>query len=113
MLAGPDLRLGGARVSYEISDYERSIVQLIASNLTDERAAAELHVSVRTFRRHLRLLMDRVGARNRCALGAIAASGGWITPPAPLPQQRLPWPARDQPKGSSATRSTVEPNGIR
>jgi DNA-binding CsgD family transcriptional regulator len=73
-------------VLHEVSDYERSIVQLIVSNLTDERAAAELNVSVRTLRRHLRQLMDRVGARNRCALGAIAASSGWITPPVAVPR---------------------------
>lgn len=65
-----------------ISDRERRIVHLIIADHSDEQIAADLFVAVRTMQRQLRRLMDRVGAPNRCALGAIAAHHGWLAPEA-------------------------------
>lgn len=54
------------------------MVELIITDHCDEAIAAELHIGVRTMQRHLRALMDRVGAPNRGALCAMAAFYQWI-----------------------------------
>ncbi|WP_018349409.1 LuxR C-terminal-related transcriptional regulator [Longispora albida] len=44
----------------------------------DEVAARQLGVSVRTFRRHVAELMQRLGAENRFQLAALAKERGWL-----------------------------------
>ncbi|WP_212832574.1 LuxR C-terminal-related transcriptional regulator [Catellatospora sp. TT07R-123] len=61
-----------------ISTEERLMVEMIITDHGDEQIASQLNVAVRTMQRHLRALMDRVGAPNRGALCAIATFYGWI-----------------------------------
>lgn len=67
-LAGPDA----------VTPEERRMMELIITDHRDEAIAAELNIGVRTMQRHLRALMDRVGAPNRGALCALATFHGWI-----------------------------------
>lgn len=61
-----------------ITDDERLMVEMIITDHGDEEIASELNVAVRTMQRHLRSLMNKVGAPNRGALCAIATFYGWI-----------------------------------
>ncbi|MGX1756553.1 BTAD domain-containing putative transcriptional regulator [Streptomyces lydicus] len=63
----------------DLSDEETAILSLLASGLTDEVTARKLGVSVRTSRRITAELMNKLGARSRFQLGALAAQGGWLT----------------------------------
>ncbi|MFC9896431.1 hypothetical protein ACFVMC_22315 [Nocardia sp. NPDC127579] len=47
-----------------------AVVQALGAGLTDEAAAKRLSVSLRTYRRHVALLMARLGVRTRFQLGA-------------------------------------------
>lgn len=73
----PDLR-AEPRPS-ALSYPEREVLRLLAKGLTDEAVARQLDVSVRTVRRVVKELMDRVGARSRFELGFRAAEQGWPT----------------------------------
>jgi DNA-binding CsgD family transcriptional regulator len=59
----------------------RELLLLMLAGCTDEAAAARLAVSVRTVRRLVSDLMDRLGSRSRFQAGALAAERGWINPP--------------------------------
>jgi DNA-binding CsgD family transcriptional regulator len=58
---------------------ERALLSLLAAGSTDESTAVRLGVSVRTVRRLVAGLMDRLGARSRFEAGAKAACRGWLT----------------------------------
>jgi sugar-specific transcriptional regulator TrmB/DNA-binding CsgD family transcriptional regulator len=60
-------------------DRERALLALMLAGCTDEAAAAKLEVSVRTVRRMVSDLTDRLGARGRFQAGALAAERGWIS----------------------------------
>jgi DNA-binding NarL/FixJ family response regulator len=60
--------------------HDRRLLQLLLADFSDEEIARQIFVSVRTVRRRLHDLMDRVGADNRFMLGALAAHHGWIDP---------------------------------
>jgi DNA-binding CsgD family transcriptional regulator len=62
----------------------RTIARLIVAGHGDRYIAAALLVSERTLYRLLGRLMERYGLPNRAALGAFAASQGWLPefPPA-------------------------------
>lgn len=62
-----------------LTDRERDLLRLLAAGVTDEAAAEELGISVRTVRRLMAGLMDRLGARSRFMAGAKAAERGWLT----------------------------------
>jgi DNA-binding CsgD family transcriptional regulator len=62
--AAPAAALGGR---------EQHLLALLAAGLTDESAAARLGVSVRTVRRTMSSIMDRLGARSRFEAGLKAA----------------------------------------
>jgi DNA-binding CsgD family transcriptional regulator len=68
-----------------LGDRERHLLALLAAGLTDESAAARLGVSVRTVRRMMSAIMDRLGARSRFEAGLKAARSG------------LPGPGPDHP----------------
>jgi DNA-binding CsgD family transcriptional regulator len=74
-----------------VDDHEqhglRTIARLIVAGHGDRYIAAALLVSERTLYRLLGRLMDRYGLPNRAALGAFAASQGWLPefPPAGFP----------------------------
>ncbi|WP_197319156.1 helix-turn-helix transcriptional regulator [Saccharomonospora sp. NB11] len=57
---------------------EREILVLLASGRTDESVACLLGVSVRTVRRLVAGLMDRLDARSRFEAGVKAARRGWL-----------------------------------
>ncbi len=71
---GPPAGLGGR---------ERELLRLLSAGSTDESAAVRLGVSVRTVRRMVAGLMDRLGARSRFQAGAKAAGRGWLADSAP------------------------------
>lgn len=62
----------------EVSERERELLTLLFEGSTDEAAAARLNISVRTVRRTVSQLMDRLGARSRFQAGAKAADRGWL-----------------------------------
>ncbi len=57
---------------------ERELLTLLFSGTTDESAAARLGVSVRTVRRMVADIMNRLGARSRFQAGAKAVDRGWL-----------------------------------
>lgn len=58
---------------------EQVLLGLMLAGYTDEAAASKLDVSVRTVRRMVSDLTERLGARGRFQAGALAAERGWIT----------------------------------
>ncbi|PXY26199.1 helix-turn-helix transcriptional regulator [Prauserella coralliicola] len=58
---------------------DRELLTLLADGRTDESAAAALGVSVRTVRRMVSSLMNRLGARSRFQAGVKAADRGWLS----------------------------------
>lgn len=62
----------------EVTERERELLTLLFAGCTDEAAAARLNISVRTVRRTVSQLMDRLGARSRFQAGAKAADRGWL-----------------------------------
>ncbi|MFB6720598.1 LuxR C-terminal-related transcriptional regulator [Kribbella sp. NPDC056345] len=62
----------------ELSWREQEVLRLMALGCTDEQAAAQLAVSVRTIRRMVAQLMNRLGARSRFQAGVKAADRGWL-----------------------------------
>jgi DNA-binding CsgD family transcriptional regulator len=60
---------------------ERELLALLAAGGTDESAAARLGISVRTVRRMMAAIMDRLGARSRFQAGLKAASHGLLAAP--------------------------------
>lgn len=57
---------------------ETALLQLLAAGSTDEAAAKKLGVSVRTVRRMMADLMDRLGATSRFEAGHRATQRGWL-----------------------------------
>ncbi|MFF1561840.1 LuxR C-terminal-related transcriptional regulator [Streptomyces sp. NPDC058279] len=61
-----------------ISAGERELLKLLASGLTDEAAGKRLGVSLRTVRRQMAALMERLHATSRFEAGLKAAQRGWL-----------------------------------
>jgi DNA-binding CsgD family transcriptional regulator len=61
-----------------LSPRERDLLALLWSGATDDSAAARLGISVRTVRRMVSDIMNRLGARSRFQAGAKAADRGWL-----------------------------------
>ncbi|WP_290057175.1 helix-turn-helix transcriptional regulator [Amycolatopsis solani] len=57
---------------------ERDLLMLLCSGSTDESAAAQLGISVRTVGRMVADIMNRLGARSRFQAGAKAVDRGWV-----------------------------------
>ncbi|MBB4688368.1 helix-turn-helix transcriptional regulator [Amycolatopsis jiangsuensis] len=57
---------------------ERELLKLLSAGYTDAAAAVKLGISVRTVRRTVADLMNRLGARSRFQAGAKAADRGWL-----------------------------------
>lgn len=57
---------------------ERQILQLLGDGFTDEVAARRVGLSLRTLRRMMSEMMDRLGARSRFQAGKEAALRGWL-----------------------------------
>ncbi|SDY69940.1 regulatory protein, luxR family [Micromonospora pattaloongensis] len=61
-----------------VSEYEISILAMMAAGYSDTAIARRVSVSTRTLERHVARIMSRVGAKSRLGLGAIAAHHGWL-----------------------------------
>lgn len=57
---------------------ELELLKLLASGMTDEAAAKRLGVSLRTVRRQMAALMERLHATSRFEAGLKAAQQGWL-----------------------------------
>ncbi|HEV7963709.1 MAG TPA: helix-turn-helix transcriptional regulator [Actinoplanes sp.] len=61
-----------------LSGSDRTLLRLLALGVTDEAAARRMGVSVRTIRRHVSQLLDRLDAVSRFQAGVQAAQRGWL-----------------------------------
>lgn len=61
-----------------LSPQERVLLQALDQGSRDEDVAARLGISVRTVRRMVSDLADRLGARSRFQLGLLAHRAGWL-----------------------------------
>jgi DNA-binding CsgD family transcriptional regulator len=66
----------------ELDIRERRLLSLLSVGFTDAAAADDLDVSVRTVRRMVSGIMNRLGARSRFMAGVKAAERGWLAAPA-------------------------------
>lgn len=57
---------------------ERELLRLLGSGLTDETAGRHLGLSLRTVRRHMASIMERLDASSRFEAGIKAAQKGWL-----------------------------------
>ena len=57
---------------------ERELLQLLSRGLKDEAIARSLGISIRTVRRMINVLSNRVDATSRFELGARAVERGWL-----------------------------------
>jgi DNA-binding CsgD family transcriptional regulator len=69
------------RDPHGLSNQERAILDLLGQGLTDDAVARRLEVSVRTCRRVIAELMERLAAQSRFQAGALAQAGGWLDHP--------------------------------
>ncbi|MFJ3231488.1 helix-turn-helix transcriptional regulator [Streptomyces sp. NPDC086787] len=79
-------RQGGARCGTSgpaLTGREREVLELLAAGHLDESIARQLNISVRTCRRVIAALMDRLEARSRFQAGVIAVARGWMDAPSP------------------------------
>ncbi|MDF3143697.1 MULTISPECIES: helix-turn-helix transcriptional regulator [unclassified Streptomyces] len=60
------------------SDRERALLKMLGAGLTDEGIARKMGVSLRTVRRHMAALLERLDAQSRFQAGAEAARRGWL-----------------------------------
>lgn len=61
-----------------LAEVERRLLRLLAAGETDESAARQLALSVRSERRIIARLMDRLGAVSRFQAGHRASARGWL-----------------------------------
>lgn len=64
--------------SADLNERERETLVLLAEGLTDDGISRRTGLSVRTSRRTIAHLMDRLGARSRFQAGVEAARRHWI-----------------------------------
>lgn len=62
----------------ELTEDERTLTRLLAAGIKDEAVARHLGVSLRTLRRRVSDLQERLGAASRFQLGMRAAQRGWV-----------------------------------
>ncbi|WP_037640397.1 helix-turn-helix domain-containing protein [Streptomyces bicolor] len=60
------------------TDRERALLKMLGAGLTDEGIARKMGVSLRTVRRHMAALLERLDAQSRFQAGAEAARRGWM-----------------------------------
>jgi DNA-binding CsgD family transcriptional regulator len=61
-----------------LTPFERHIAGLLCTGMKDDDLAAMVHVSVRTVRRHIASIMDKLGVSTRFAAGVQIVKRGWI-----------------------------------
>ncbi|MEU8625048.1 LuxR C-terminal-related transcriptional regulator [Streptomyces sp. NPDC048669] len=62
----------------QLTPMEREVLRLLGTGLTDEVVGRCLGISLRTVRRHMSTLMQRLDARSRFEAGIKAARNGWL-----------------------------------
>lgn len=67
-----------ANGTHAVSGDEKALLRLLLAGLTDEAAARRLGISVRTARRQVAVLMEKLGASSRFQAGHRAAQRGWL-----------------------------------
>lgn len=60
------------------TERQRAVIVLVAAGATNREIAAELGITERTVKYHLRALFDRLGASNRAEAVARAGDAGWL-----------------------------------
>jgi DNA-binding NarL/FixJ family response regulator len=70
--------LGQPVADGELTQGERALTRLLAAGMKDEAVARHLGVSLRTLRRRVSDLQERLGAASRFQLGVRAAQRGWV-----------------------------------
>jgi NarL family two-component system response regulator LiaR len=55
---------------------ERQVVEAVADGLSDKEIADRLHIAVRTVRRHLRSILEKLALQPRLEVAAHAHGGG-------------------------------------
>jgi len=68
----------GEEGSVELSPVQRKVLHLMASGLTDTAIAHKCGTSARSVRRHVSVIMEKLGADSRFAAGMAAAKRGWL-----------------------------------
>lgn len=66
------------RAEDDLSTQEAAVLTMLSAGLTDQAIARQLGVSLRTARRRIAAVLDRVHASTRFQAGAAAAHRGWI-----------------------------------
>lgn len=84
----------------DLTARERETLRLVARGHSNHETADGLGLSVETVKSHLRRVLGKLGARNRCHAVALAYELGVFTPSAPATMGDDP-PAADAPDGSS------------
>jgi DNA-binding CsgD family transcriptional regulator/sugar-specific transcriptional regulator TrmB len=69
---------GRTRDDEGLTGQERALLSLLSHGMTDEVAARRLGLSLRTVRRMMADLMDRLAAKSRFEAGMRAAQRGWL-----------------------------------
>ncbi|MFL6001088.1 MAG: helix-turn-helix transcriptional regulator [Streptomyces sp.] len=70
--------LGQATDDGELSESDRTLTRLLAAGMKDEAVARHLGVSLRTLRRRVSELQERLGVTSRFQLGMRASQRGWV-----------------------------------
>ncbi|MFD4691585.1 LuxR family transcriptional regulator [Streptomyces sp. NPDC058463] len=70
----------GACEADQPSPLEKELLRLMGQGLTDEAVCKKLGVGLRTVRRMIAELIERLGARSRFEAGARAVERGWLRP---------------------------------
>ncbi|WP_217547204.1 response regulator transcription factor [Streptomyces sp. GbtcB6] len=70
--------LGRPEGNGELSEDEQTLTRLLGAGMKDEAVARHLGVSLRTLRRRVSDLQERLGAASRFQLGLRAAQRGWL-----------------------------------
>ncbi|MFC8722604.1 LuxR C-terminal-related transcriptional regulator [Kitasatospora sp. NPDC057198] len=76
--SGADFARPAPRDGRHLTGSERALLQLLGDGHTDESAGRRLGLSLRTVRRMMKELMDRLGAESRFQAGARAARNDWL-----------------------------------
>jgi NarL family two-component system response regulator LiaR len=65
-------------LSADLTDRELDVLRLLASGRTDREIAQRIGISVNTVNRHVRNIVDKLGAGNRTRAALLAAEAGLI-----------------------------------
>ncbi|MGK4578520.1 LuxR C-terminal-related transcriptional regulator [Kitasatospora sp. HPMI-4] len=76
--SGADFGQPASRDDQGLTGSERALLQLLGHGHTDESAGRKLGLSLRTVRRMMQDLMNRLGAESRFQAGAQAVRKGWL-----------------------------------